>query len=106
MGAATTTSFPVVACTQALTVCIKKLCSFETEVKGVMFYEGKDYLQSMSQIYFQRDAGNVHHKKAYAVKLCCNDKMLGHVSVDVAEAIHEINEYACQRPHVEIKFLG
>ena len=37
---------------------------------------------------------------------CCNDKMLGHLSKDVAEAIHEINEYARQRPHVEIKILG
>ena len=84
---------------------MKDCCSFETEVKGVMFYKGKDYLQSMSQVYFQRDAGNVHHEKAYAVKLCCNDKMLGHVSVDVTEAIHEINEYARQRPKVEIKLL-
>ena len=64
---------------QAEKTLMKDCCSFETEVKGVMFYEGKDYLQSMSQVYFQRDAGNVHHEKAYAVKLCCNDKMLGHV---------------------------
>ena len=50
---------------------------------------------------------NVHrHDKTYAVKLCCNDKMLGHLSIDVAEAIYEIDEYAHQRPHAEITLLG
>lgn len=85
---------------------MKDCCSFETQVKGIMFYEGKDYLQPMSQVYFQRDAANVHHDKAYAVKLCCNNKMLGHLNVEVAEAVYEINEYAANKPHVEIKLLG
>ena len=86
---------------------MKDCCRFSTEVKGIMFYEGKDHLQSMSHVYFERDVVNVHrHDKAYAVKLCCNDKMLGHLSIDVAETIHEINEYAHQRPHAEIKLLG
>ena len=86
---------------------MKDCCSFETEVKGVMFYEGKDHLRPLLHVYFQKDAAvNVHHDKAYAVKFCCNNKMLGHLSIDVAEAIHEINEYARQRPHVEIKILG
>ena len=36
----------------------------------------------------------VHHDKAYAVKLCYNDKIFGHLNINVTEAIHEINEYA------------
>ena len=86
---------------------VMNCCSFNTEVREVMFYEGKDHLQSMSHVYCERDALNIHRRdKAHAVKLCCNDKMLGHLSVDAAEAIHEINEYAHQRPHVKIKLLG
>ena len=85
---------------------MKDCCSFETEVKGVMFHEGKDDLQSMSHVYFQRNVAKVHHDKAYVMKLYCNNKILGHLSVGVAKAIHEINEYARQRPHVKIKLLS
>ena len=59
---------------------MKDCCSFNTKVKGIMFYEGKYHdLQSMSHVYFERDAFNVHHDKAYVVKLCCNNGMLGHL---------------------------
>ena len=54
----------------------KDCCSFEKVVKEVTFYEGKEHLRPISHVYFKEDAVNVHHDKTYAVKLCCNDKML------------------------------
>ena len=46
----------------------------------------------MSHVYFQKDvAVNITINKAYSVKLSCNGKMLGHLSIDAVEAIHETN---------------
>ena len=57
-----------------------------------MLYEEKNHLRPMSRVYFQKDvAVNVHHNKVYSVKLSCNSKMLGHLSIDAVEAIHETN---------------
>jgi len=86
-------------------------CSFETEVKGVMFYEGKEYLKPdvMLHVYFERDAANMHHNKAYMVRLCCNNKILGHLSVEVAEAIYDLHygdTDGQQNRRREIKLLG
>ena len=74
-----------------------------------MFYEGREYLkpESMSHVYFERDAANVHHDKAYMVRLCCNSKMLGHLSVEVAEAVYELQYGDGSRQNrPEIKLLG
>ena len=57
-----------------------------------MLCEEKNHLRPMSCVYFQKDvAVSVHHDKAYSVKLSCSSKMLGHLSIDAVEAIHETN---------------
>ena len=83
---------------------IKNCCSFEAEVKGVMFYEGRKYIDSFSYVYFEHDASNIHHKRACVVKLCGNDKAIGHLSYSVAEAIYELIE--CRKQYGGIKILG
>jgi len=44
-------------------------CSFEAEIKGVMFYEGSRSLTplTMSHVYFKKDSKNTFHSKAYFV---------------------------------------
>lgn len=62
-------------------------CSLEIEVKGVMFYEGKSLLDPsrFQKVYFVRDYENVHHARAYWVRYCENNVILGHLSRAVAE---------------------
>jgi len=58
----------------------------------------------MCHVYFKRDTANVHHDKAY---ICCNSKMLGHLSVEVAEAVHELQcDDGSRQNRPEIKLLG
>lgn len=69
-------------------------CTLEIEVKGVMFYEGKSLLdQSQFQkVYFVRDYKNTHHARAYWVKYCDNDIVLGHLSRAVAEGWYYVTK--------------
>ena len=71
-----------------------------------MFYEGRDDLRTdeFVQVYFERDTNNVHvhHCKAFFVKLCSNNKILGHLSLNTAEAIYEIYEES----RINVKFFG
>ena len=80
------------------------VCSFETEVKGVMFYDGRKDLHTDTfvHVYFERDTENVHHPaKAFFVKLCSNNKILGHLNFSTAEVIYEIYQEG-----INVKFLG
>ena len=54
-----------------------------------MFYEGRKHLDPFSHIYFEHNADNAHHNRAYMVKLCSNSKVIGHLSHSIAEAIYE-----------------
>jgi len=68
------------------------VCSFKAEVKGVMLYDGREDLRTdrFVHAYIKSDTRNEHHCKAYFVKLCCNKKILGHLSANVAEAVYGI----------------
>ena len=61
-------------------------CSLEIEIKGVMFYEGKSYLDpsKFQRVYFVEDYENTHHERAYWVKYYDSGIILGHLSRDVA----------------------
>ena len=71
-------------------------CSFETIVKGVMFYPGIKKLNPavLSRVKFVRDKGNLVHKKAVFVKFISGDEILGHLTRPVAEAASAILEIA------------
>ena len=62
-------------------------CSLEIEIKGVMFYEGKSYLDpsKFQRVYFVEDYENTHRERAYWVKYYDSGIILGHLSRDVAE---------------------
>ena len=85
---------------------MEDLCSFEADVKGIMFYSGREHIDStvFSHVYFQRDLENAYHDKAFFVVLCSNDSILGHLSRDVAEAVAEIESSFQQ--HGSVKLLG
>ena len=70
---------------------MEDLCSFEADVKGIMFYSGCEHIDStvFSHVYLQRDLENAYHGKAFFVFLCSNDSILGHLSRDVAEVVAE-----------------
>ena len=75
-------------------------CSFETIVKGVMFYPGVKKLNPavlssvLSRVKFVRDKGNLVHKKAVFVKSISGDEILGHLTRPVTEAASVILEIA------------
>ena len=47
-----------------------------------MLYEAGEKTTCNQCHMHQKDvAANVHHHKAYSVKLCCNSKMLGYLSI-------------------------
>ena len=82
-GAANSTATDVIRC-----------CTFEAEVKGVMFYKG--YLELNSSVFqrilLTRDYENTHHTKAYWVKLADTGVKLGHLSRDTAEAWYYVSK--------------
>ena len=68
-------------------------CSFEAEVKGVMFYEGRRSLTplTMSHVYFKKDSRNTLHSKAYFVQHHGgNQNILGHLPWKEAEAVDDL----------------
>ena len=78
------------------------------DVKGVMFYKGRDDLctDDFVHVYFERDTNNAHHCKAFFVKLCSSNKILGHPCLSTAEAIHEIYEESSKILWVSIYVLA
>jgi len=75
---------------------ISACCSFEAEVKGVIFYKGKDSLNPslMQHVVFHKDPGNRHHSKAYFVKLQTGVErklmVLSHLARKEAETIDDL----------------
>ena len=57
-----------------------------------MFYDCREHLRTDQFVhaYIERDTENEHHCKAHFVKRCSNNKVLGHLSANVAEAVYEI----------------
>jgi len=70
-------------------------CSFETILKGVMFYPGVKQLNPavLSWVKFIRDENNSFHKKAVFVKLVDSGEILGHLTRQVAEASSMILDF-------------
>ena len=69
-------------------------CTFEVEVKGVMFYEGQLKLDSakFQRILIARDYNTQYDSTAYWVKLAENELKLGHLSRNTAKAWHYISK--------------
>jgi len=63
-------------------------CSFETIVKGVMFYPGVKQLNPaiLSRVKFVKDQNNPVHKKACFVTFIDSGEILDHLTRSVAEA--------------------
>ena len=77
---------------------IQDCCSFESQIKGVMFYDGRVHLRTFSTVIFERDYNNSRHKRAFFAKLEEGD-VLGHVTWKVAEVLHILVAI----PDIEIK---
>lgn len=75
---------------------IQDCCSFETEIKGVMFYSGRRQLYTFSRLTFERDPKNSHHEHAFFAKV--EGDVLGHVTWEVAEALNLL----CVIPNIKI----
>ena len=73
---------------------VVKCCTFEVEVKGVMFYKG--YLElnpaRFQRVIFTRDYKNSYHTRAYWVKLAETSIRLGHLSRGAAEAWYYVSK--------------
>ena len=70
-------------------------CSFEAEIKGIMFYEGRKSLTPltmyMSHVYFKKDSRNTFHSKAYfAQHYSGNQNILGHLPWKEAKAVDDL----------------
>ena len=73
---------------------VVRCCTFEAEVKGVMFYKG--YLElnptRFQRVMITRDYENTHHARAYWVMLADTSVKLGHLSRDTAEAWYYVSK--------------
>ena len=67
---------------------VLKCCSFETTIKGVLFYNGHTFLNpaTFQRVYLVRDHLNQYHHKSYWVKLIESNATLDHLSREAADA--------------------
>ena len=67
-------------------------CSFEAEIKGIMFYEGRSSLTPLTvlRVYFKKDLRNTFHSKVYFVHYSGNQNILGHLPWKEAEAVDDL----------------
>jgi len=73
---------------------IVRCCTFEAEVKGVIFCKGYSELnpRTFQRIIFTRDYKNTHHARAYWVKLAESNVKLGHLSRDAADTWYYVSK--------------